>query len=199
MAPQRGGCALVSLTHFDLQRSITAPPETTSTRQHRNRSALSPLQSKVQCPAGLTALVLSQAARVGKSLVSILEGGGGRVPRLDTVELLSVALSLSSSFLAFGLDGQFESERELRSKGFAARLAEARRERGLSMRAVDKRAGISPGSTRSQEAGTMPSLDTLELIAKALSVSPAWLAFGEGPRELVRRRSKQDGDGNYSR
>ena len=137
--------------------------------------------------AGLTALVLSQAAGVGKSLVSILEGGGGRVPRLDTVELLAVALSLSPSFLAFGLDGQFGPATELRSKGFAARLSEARRERGLSMRAVDSLADISPGSTRSLEAGTMPSLDTLELIAKALGVSPAWLAFGEGPMELPRR------------
>ncbi len=138
--------------------------------------------------AGLTALVLSQAAHVGKSLVSILEGGGGRVPRLDTVELLAVALSLSPSFLAFGIELPYEPATELRSKGFAARLSEARRERGLSMRAVDKRAGISPGSTRSLEAGTMPSLDTLELISKALGVSPAWLAFGEGPRELRRRR-----------
>ena len=134
--------------------------------------------------------MLSQAAGVGKSLVSILEGGGGRVPRLDTVELLAVALSLSPSFLAFGLDGQFGPATELRSKGFAARLSEARRERGLSMRAVDKRAGISPGSTRSMEAGTMPSLDTLELISKALGVSPAWLAFGEGPRELRKRGTR---------
>ncbi len=138
--------------------------------------------------AGLTALVLSQAAGVGKSLVSILESGGGRVPRLDTVELLAVALSLSPSFLAFGLDGQFEPTTELRSKGFAARLSEARQERGLSMRAVDKRAGISPGSTRSMEAGTMPALDTLELVAKALGVSPSWLAYGIGPMERVTRR-----------
>lgn len=140
--------------------------------------------------AGLTALVLSQAAGVGKSLVSILEGGGGRVPRLDTVELLAVALSLSPSFLAFGIELPVEPATELRSKGFAARLSEARRERGLSMRAVDKRAGISPGSTRSLEAGTMPSLDTLELISKALGVSPAWLAFGEGPRELRKRGTR---------
>ena len=124
---------------------------------------------------------------MGKSLVSILEGGGGRVPRLDTVELLAVALSLSPSFLAFGIELPFEPATELRTMGFAARLSEARRERGLSMRAVDSLAGISPGSTRSLEAGTMPSLDTLELIAKALGVSPAWLAFGEGPRELPRR------------
>jgi transcriptional regulator with XRE-family HTH domain len=138
--------------------------------------------------------VLSQAAGVGKSLVSILEGGGGRVPRLDTVELLAVALSLSPSFLAFGIELPVEPATELRSKGFAARLSEARRERGLSMRAVDKRAGISPGSTRSLEAGTMPSLDTLELISKALGVSPAWLAYGEGPREDPRRRSHQSPD-----
>lgn len=149
--------------------------------------------------AGLTALVLSQAAHVGKSLVSILEGGGGRVPRLDTVELLAVALSLSPSFLAFGIELPYEPATELRSKGFAARLSEARRERGLSMRAVDKRAGISPGSTRSLEAGTMPSLDTLELIATSLGVSPAWLAFGEGPRELPRRTHRSMYESNNMR
>lgn len=138
--------------------------------------------------AGLTALVLSQAAGVGKSLVSILEGGGGRVPRIHTTEQLARALGVSPAWLAFGIELPFEPATELRSKGFAARLSEARRERGLSMRAVDKRAGISPGSTRSLEAGTMPSLDTLELIANALGVSPAWLAFAEGPREIVRPR-----------
>ncbi len=31
------------------------------------------------------------------------------------------------------------------------------------------------------------TLDTLELIATSLGVSPAWLAYGEGPRELHKR------------
>jgi len=109
------------------------------------------------------------------------------VPRIHTTEKLACALSLSPSFLAFGIELPFEPTPELRSKSFATRLQAARTERGLKMRAVDERAGISPGTVRSLEAGTMPSLDTLELIAKALGVSPAWLAYGEGPRELVRR------------
>ena len=49
---------------------------------------------------GLTARALSQAAGAGKSIVSILEGGGGRVPRLPTVERLADVLHLSPSFLA---------------------------------------------------------------------------------------------------
>ena len=137
--------------------------------------------------AGLTALVLSQAAGVGKSLVSILESGQGRVPRLHTLERLATVLRMSPSHLAFGIDHPFEVVEQLRCDGFAARLQAARLERGLKMRAVDSLAGVSPGSTRSLEAGTMPSLDTLELITQALKVSPAWLAYGEGPRELRKR------------
>lgn len=119
------------------------------------------------------------------------------MPRIHTTEQLARALGVSPAWLAFGIELPYEPATELRSKSFAARLSEARRERGLSMRAVDKRAGISPGSTRSLEAGTMPSLDTLELISKALGVSPAWLAYGEGPRELVRRNRRDDQQGAH--
>jgi hypothetical protein len=38
------------------------------------------------------------------------------------------------------------------------------------------------------ERGTLCTLDTLEALAKALGVSPAWLAFGLGPMEAPTRR-----------
>jgi transcriptional regulator with XRE-family HTH domain len=139
---------------------------------------------------GLTALALSEAAGLGKSLVSILEGGGGRVPRLPTVERLADVLHLSPSFLAFGLDHPSEPVVELRSKGFADRLRAELDRRDLAVRALAELAGLSAGGAWALAHGTQPSLDTLEIVAKALGVSPAWLAYGEGPRELPKRGAK---------
>ena len=65
------------------------------------------------------------------------------------------------------------------------------------MREVDRRAGNAEGVVRGIEAGGQPAIGTLEDLARALAVSPAWLAFGEGPRELPRRvsRPNQPADG----
>ncbi len=38
------------------------------------------------------------------------------------------------------------------------------------------------------EKGAQTGVDVLESLAKALGVSPAWLAFGEGPREIPKKR-----------
>jgi transcriptional regulator with XRE-family HTH domain len=62
-----------------------------------------------------------------------------------------------------------------------ARLAEARRRAGLSQNALAKAAGLSqPTILRLEEGASFPALDTLERIARALDVSPCWLAFGVG-------------------
>lgn len=156
---------------------------TLPTRLKRARKAL-----------GLTALALSQAAGLGKSLVSILEGGGGRVPRLLTVERLANVLHLSPSFLAFGVGVElpYVPTPEPRCAGFADRLRAELDRRDLAVRALAELAGLSAGGAWALAHGTQPALDTLEAVAKALSVSPAWLAYGIGPRELVRRRGKLD-------
>ena len=73
--------------------------------------------------------------------------------------------------------------------GFPLRLREAREAGDLSMREAARRTETSPTLISSAEAGdTMPNLAKLEALAKALRVSPAWLAFGIGPRELPPRR-----------
>lgn len=129
---------------------------------------------------------------MGKSLVSILEGGGGRVPRLPTVERLANVLGVSPSFLAFGVELPYVPTQEDRSMGFTGRLRAELDRRDLAVRALAVRAGLSAGGTWALAHGTMPSLDTLEALAKVIRVSPAWLAFDEGPRELARRRGKLD-------
>lgn len=69
----------------------------------------------------------------------------------------------------------------------AARSRDVRTRLSLSIREAARRAELGESVVRSIESGRHPALDTVEAIAKALSVSPAWLAFGLGPQELPRR------------
>lgn len=116
---------------------------------------------------------------------------GIRIPRLPMVEQLARVLGLSPSRLAFGLELPVDPYEGTRSAGFAVRLREARSLRDVTVRELGRASGVVEGTVRAMERGTMPQVDTVELIAQALKVSPAWLAFGEGPRELVRRRGTQ--------
>ena len=146
---------------------------------------------KARKASKLSASALALAAGVNNSSVAHLEAGVG-VPRLSTVERIANALKLSPAYLAFGTEGPWEPMEgvALRCNGLAARAREARTARGLSLREADRRAGRADGTLREFEAGTMPGLDTLEAVAKALSVTPAWLAFGIGPMEAPARRSR---------
>ena len=126
------------------------------------------------------------------STVFLIERKRGHVPRLDTVEKIALALGLSPGFLAFGLSTESHeapaATEGLRALGVAARVQEARIAQGLSVLALAKAAGLSHTAVGNVERGTMPSLETAERLAVALAVSPAWLAFGEGPRALPPRR-----------
>ncbi len=132
----------------------------------------------------VTADNLSVAAGVSNSAVSHLEAGA-RLPRLPTLERIANALQVSPGWLAFGADAEFEPFDGLRCALLAERLRVARTERGWSLRELDRQAGVAVGASRSIEAGGMPTLDTVELVAKALQVSPAWLAFGAGSAEVT--------------
>lgn len=140
---------------------------------------------RVRKAAGLNPSALSVAAGLSKNSVSVLEEGEV-CPRLPTVEQLARALGVGAGWLAYGLDEQAATEQgPLRCAGLAAR---ARAARGLlAIKELARRASTSPVQVRSIEDNSMPSLDTLEDLARALGVSPAWLAFGTGSRELPRR------------
>lgn len=141
--------------------------------------------------ADLTLSGLVKAAGLSKNAGSMFEAGP-RLPRVSTTEQMARVLGVSAAWLAFGLGEQVAPAEQgpLRCAGLSARAREARAALGLSVREVGRRGGTAEGLARSVENGTMPSLDMLELLAKALQVSPAWLAFGEGPRELPARRGK---------
>lgn len=142
---------------------------------------------RARTKAALSASALSLEAGISQGGVAKLEAGTW-VPRLPTVERLATALRISPAWLAFGLEPDWTPGRYLGCSGLAQRVRQARAIRGFSIREVERRAETAEGSVRAIEGGTMPGLDTLEQIAKALAVSPAWLAYGEGPMEAPTRR-----------
>lgn len=127
----------------------------------------------------LSAAALSIAAGIGRGSTALMESGE-RLPRVSTVERLSVVLRVSPAWLAFGADngrtnnanGTGPRER------LAARAKKARHALGLSLNEVGRRANSSAAAIRALEAGSDPTLDTLESLAHALAVSPGWLGFG---------------------
>lgn len=124
------------------------------------------------------------------------------VPRLDTVERMAYALGVSPTWFAFGPDGEEPfTERIRRSplqipkdprpgaplpcpenyKGMPERIQVARQKAGLSLRGLADACGLSgPGVKKIEVGASVPTIDNVEAIAKALGVSPGWLAFGIG-------------------
>ncbi|HRI48995.1 MAG TPA: helix-turn-helix transcriptional regulator [Pseudomonadota bacterium] len=68
------------------------------------------------------------------------------------------------------------------SSKLSQRLRLAREKRGISRRDLAARLGGDKYSTLSkiEEGDSMPGIDTVELLARALGVSAGWLAYGEG-------------------
>ena len=134
--------------------------------------------------------VANRAGLTDGSTVLHLERKAAHIPRLNTVELIAYALGLSPTFLAYGIEADGPQLADgLRCEGVAVRLQETRATRGLSVLALAKQAGLSHTAVGNIERGTMPGLDTAEALAKALGVSPGWLAYGLGPVELPKRRT----------
>lgn len=138
---------------------------------------------------------LAELARTaGSTAPTILAlENGERCPRVDTAQKLALALGLSPSQLAFGLTPIARPATKIAHDGLAKRLGAVRALRGLSMRELEQRADAAGNLVRNTEAGrSLPTLRTVEQLAKALGVSPAWLAYGEGPMEApTRRRATQ--------
>lgn len=135
---------------------------------------------------GMSQWAVCEAAGVADTVVGYIEDQGG-TPRISTVAKLAKALGVSNGWLAFGLETgaehSFSEGMEL-----AARLRALRTLYGISRAKLGQAGGVPVGSIQHIEEGRgAPRVDTIERLAVALDVSPAWLAFGEGePPALVR-------------
>ncbi|MBL9004605.1 MAG: helix-turn-helix domain-containing protein [Myxococcales bacterium] len=137
--------------------------------------------------ANLSGSALSAAAGLDRGTATALENGG-RIPRVDTVEHLARALGRSPCALAFGVEVDCPADDILHSASLPQRLHETRDAMALSLREVARRSKASANMVHMTETGqSVPTLATVETLAAALRVSPCWLAYGIGPRDLLPR------------
>lgn len=157
--------------------------------------------SELRCSKNLASTAIAEAADISRSAAHHVEDER-HIPRLDTVEAIATALNVSPTYLAFGFEGTLvHKERRPRPplppdqpevllakrpslerwKGIGERLRLARMASGQSLRDLTRIAKISPQGILLIENGvSVPRVSTAEEIARAVGVSPGWLAFGEG-------------------
>lgn len=134
---------------------------------------------KARRAAGLDCQALSLKAGLSSNVAFYIERND-RIPRLDVVERLATALSVEPGWLAFGRAAANATQGTPDHTGISTRLRTIRDERQLSANALGQAAGVATGTILYIEKGrTVPSIETVEKLAKALKVSPAWLGFGE--------------------
>ena len=135
---------------------------------------------------------LSRAAlgpKVGRdSHVAADIEAGERMPTVATVALLASGLNVSAGWLGFGLGAQQLDAPAATTSDMKLRVQAMRMARGLTKAELARLVDLSPTALANIEKGAQTGVNVLEALAKALGVSPAWLAYGEGPQVLPSRR-----------
>lgn len=110
-----------------------------------------------------------------------------RLPRVDTIERLAMSLGVSPAWLTYGEGEEARQHSEPRATDIAQRLRDARLRSGMSRAGLGRAAELTGQTIANiEEGGMVPKIDTVELLAKALSISPSWLAFGMDEAASVR-------------
>lgn len=139
---------------------------------------------KARKAKGLSSCALSQTAGLANSVVGYIEEES-RIPRITTVARLAEALGISPSWLAYGIGPSTPASRADGHRSLAVRLKALRTKLNLSRAELADAAGVTTGPIQNIELGRgAPGVDTIERLATALNVSPAWLAFGGGELPL---------------
>ena len=144
---------------------------------------------RVRKQAGVKPSALSTKVSRDTEVTADIEAGQ-RIPTVATVARLASALGVAAGWLAYGLGEQVIRGAASTTDGMGARLSAIRTERGETKAALARAVGLSPSTVADIENGAQTGVDVLEARAKVLAVSPAWLAFGEGPMEQPSRRRR---------
>lgn len=142
---------------------------------------------KARKAAGLTRTAVTKKAGGGKAAALYIETAQ-LLPTVGTVTRLALALGVSPGWLAYGLGEVSTAGLVPTCDDMGARLQAVRIEQGHTKAALARSIQTTPGTVADIENGGQARVNTIEALAKALSISPAWLAFNEGPRELPKRR-----------
>lgn len=142
---------------------------------------------KARKRAGLTRAALGPIVGLDADVTGYIESGR-RLPKVGTVARLALGLAVPAGWLAFGIGDPDTSPTEATPDDMGIRLAFVRNERGLTKAALARSVNLSPSAFAKIENGGQTGVDVLAGLAKALGVSPAWLAYGEGAQTLPPRR-----------
>ncbi|MBL9009387.1 MAG: helix-turn-helix transcriptional regulator [Myxococcales bacterium] len=143
--------------------------------------------TKARKAADVTRRALEQKAGGTNGAILYIEEGR-RVPTVETVARLAHALGVRAAWLAYGVEELDAAGFRSTTVGMAARLLAVRAAQQLSRAELGRRTGLSPRAIAKIEAGGQSGVDVIEMLAKALRISPAWLAFNEGPQVLPASR-----------
>jgi transcriptional regulator with XRE-family HTH domain len=137
---------------------------------------------------------LAERTGLSTSIASHIERDG-RIPNIATIEKIAEALAVSPGWLAFGSKSEPLGAGVGRHEAVALRLRALRAQLALSRRALGARAQLSGTAVALIEDGrTVPRVDTVEQLAHALRVAPAWLAFGEGEGPLLLHHRQREAE-----
>lgn len=133
---------------------------------------------------------VSLAAGAGKTAVHSIEVEG-HTPAADQIEGIARAMGVSPGWLAYGMGEPGDVQDVPGAASVSERLRAAREEARISQSELGRRAGMTHTTIQNIEQGRhCPSVARVEALADALDLSPAWLAFGEGPQKVKRRRAR---------
>ena len=133
--------------------------------------------------SGLTRRALARSAGVSNALVGYLETDQ-RWPTVATVARLASALNVSAAHLAYRLAEPTSDSTAVNTDDMGARLASVRDERKISRAELARLTELSPRTIAKIESGGQSGVEVVEALAQALGISPGWLAFGIGDRDL---------------
>ena len=142
---------------------------------------------KARKKSGLTRRALALQAG-GTSGIALYVETGRQLPTVRTIARLASALGVSTAWLAYGLGEEDSEGPAATTDGMGARLQAARTDCGQTRTELARLSGLTAPSVAQIENGGQAKVQTIEALAKALNVSPSWLAFAMGPRELPKRR-----------
>ncbi|MBL9008209.1 MAG: helix-turn-helix domain-containing protein [Myxococcales bacterium] len=127
---------------------------------------------------GLTPAATSLASGLSNEAVTQIERRQ-RLPRIGTIEQLAACLQVSAAWLAFGEGNADRDPSAMGCERVGQRIAELRQAQGMTRKALGAASQLAGQAIANiEQKGMLPRVDALERIAKALGVSPGWLAFG---------------------
>jgi len=137
--------------------------------------------------AGLTRKAVVQTAGAGQTAMRDIETDQ-RLPTVATVARLALALGVTAPWLAYGLGDMITEGTTANTDGMGARLQAVRVERAITKAKLGRLADLTAPSITQIENGGSSGVHVVEALALALGISPGWLAFGIGDRELMPAR-----------